>query len=205
MIQNIVFDMGQVLIRWNPRQFTSLLALSEEDAQLVERELFRSVEWVRLDRGTVTEEDAIRSVCRRLPEHLHDSVRQLVTGWWHWPLVPVDGMAELVGELKAMGFGIYLLSNASSRLHEYFHRIPGSEHFDGKVVSADFKLLKPQAQIYHTLYSQFRLNPEECVFIDDVPANIDGAMMTGMQGLVFYGDITRLRKELRDIGIPVAP
>ena len=204
MIKNIVFDMGQVLIHWAPQHFTDLLELSREDASLVQRELFRSVEWVQLDRGTISEENAIASVCRRLPEHLHSSVEQVVTGWWKWPLVPVEGMGALIRELKDMGYGIYLLSNASSRLHEYFHRIPGAECFEGKVVSADWKLLKPQAEIYQTLYSNFRLDPAECVFIDDVPANIDGAMMTGMKGLVFYGDVVRLRRELRSLGIEVS-
>ena len=203
MIKNIVFDMGQVLIHWNPRHFTALLELSAEDTALLERELFRSVEWVQLDRGTISETDAIAAVCRRLPEHLHSCVEQVVTGWWKWPLVPVEGMGALISELKDMGYGIYLLSNASSRLHEYFHRIPGAECFQGKVVSADWKLLKPQAEIYQTLYSTFHLNPAECVFIDDVPANIDGAMMTGMHGMVFYGDVARLRRELRTMGILV--
>ena len=169
----------------------------------MERELFRGVEWVRLDRGTITEECAAVSVCQRLPEHLHEGVRQLVAGWWKWPLVPVDGMAELITELKSKGYGIYLLSNASGRLHEYFHRIPGAEYFDGKVVSADLRLLKPQKEIYDALYAQFHLNPEECVFIDDQPANVDGAMLTGMNGLVFHGDVIRLRRELCALDIPV--
>ena len=204
MIKNIVFDMGQVLIHWTAQQMTSYLDLPEADAMLVERELFRNVEWVQLDRGVISEEDAIASICRRLPEHLHEGVRQLITGWWNWPLVPVAGMAELVRELKSMGYGIYLLSNASSHLHEYFHRIPGAECFEGKVVSGDLKLLKPQAEIFHALYSKFNLNPAECVFIDDAPANAEGAIRTGMQSLVFYGDITRLRKELRAMDIMVS-
>ena len=203
MIRNIIFDMGQVLIHWTPAQMTALLNLPEADARLVERELFRGVEWVRLDRGTITEECAAASVCQRLPEHLHEGVRQLIAGWWKWPLVPVDGMAELIAELKSKGYGIYLLSNASGRLHEYFHRIPGAEYFDGKVVSADLRLLKPQKEIYDALYAQFHLNPEECVFIDDQPANVDGAMLTGMNGLVFHGDVIRLRRELCALGIPL--
>lgn len=204
MIKNIVFDMGQVLIHWTPKQFVSLLKLSEEDTQLVERELFRNVEWVKLDRGTIAEEDAVSSVCQRLPEHLHDGVRQLVTGWWKWPLAPMEGMAELIRELRSLGYGIYLLSNASSRLHEYFHRIPGSECFDGMVVSGDLKLLKPQKEIYHALYTQLDLAPEQCLFVDDMPANVEGAMLTGMNGFVFYGDTARLRRELRTMGIMVS-
>lgn len=204
MIRNIIFDMGQVLIRWTPTQIASLLELPAKDVQLVERELLRSVEWILLDRGTITEADAVESVCARLPEYLHDGVRQLVTGWWNWPLVPVDGMAQLVRELKSMGYGIYLLSNASSRLHEFFNRIPGAECFDGKLVSADHGLLKPQSEIYWTLYAQFALNPAECVFVDDLPSNVDGAMLTGMTGLVFHGDVSRLRRELRALGVGVS-
>lgn len=204
MIRNIIFDMGQVLIRWTPTQIASLLELPAKDVQLVERELLRSVEWILLDRGTITEADAVESVCARLPEYLHDGVRQLVTGWWNWPLVPVDGMAQLVRELKSMGYGIYLLSNASSRLHEFFDRIPGAECFDGKLVSADHGLLKPQSEIYWTLYAQFALNPAECVFVDDLPSNVDGAMLTGMTGLVFHGDVSRLRRELRALGVGVS-
>lgn len=204
MIRNIIFDMGQVLIRWTPTQIASLLELPAKDVQMVERELLRSVEWILLDRGTITEADAVESVCARLPEHLHDGVRQLVTGWWNWPLVPVDGMAQLVRELKSMGYGIYLLSNASSRLHEFFNRIPGAECFDGKLVSADHGLLKPQSEIYWTLYAQFALNPAECVFVDDLPSNVDGAMLTGMTGLVFHGDVSRLRRELRALGVGVS-
>lgn len=204
MIKNIVFDMGQVLIHWTAQQMVSYLELPDADAVLVERELFRNVEWVQLDRGVISEEDAIASICKRLPEHLHQGVRKLITGWWTWPMVPVAGMAELVRELKSMGYGIYLLSNASSHLHEYFHRIPGAECFEGKVVSGDWKLLKPQAEIYHALYSKFNLNPEECVFIDDAPANAEGAIRTGMQSLVFYGDVPRLRKELRAMDIMVS-
>ena len=204
MIKNIVFDMGQVLIHWSPQLMTSYLELPEKDAAMVEKELFRNVEWVQLDHGVISEEDAVCSVCKRLPEHLHDGVQKLVTGWWKWPLVPVAGMAELVRELKAMGYGIYLLSNASSRLHEYFHRIPGAECFEGKVVSADLKLLKPQAEIFHALYQKFDLNPAECVFIDDAPANAEGAIMTGMQSIVFHGDAARLRQELRALEIMVS-
>ena len=117
--------------------------------------------------------------------------------------MPVPGMAELVRELRALGYGIYLLSNASSALNLYFERIPGSECFDGKLVSADVKLMKPFPEIYELLYSRFGLNPEECWFVDDNAANIEIARMTGMNGSVFYDDVARLRRELQAQGIPV--
>lgn len=205
MIRNIIFDMGQVLIRWHPELLIAHLGLPEDDRKLVIREVFHSVEWVRLDRGTISEEDAAASICRRLPACLHAGAETLVKDWWKRPLVPMPGMAELVGELKANGYGIYLLSNASLRLREYFHRIPGSEHFDGLMVSAEQKLLKPQHEIYTRLFEAFSLKPEECFFIDDAPVNIEGALQAGMPGAIFRGDVTALRRELRENGIRCNP
>lgn len=204
MIRNIVFDMGQVLIRWVPEQFTDALAIPEEDRALLNREVFRNVEWVRLDRGTIAPETAVASVCARLPLRLHDHARTLVTDWWRFPLIPMPGMAALVRELKAAGYGIYLLSNANLELRENFSRIPGSECFDGLLVSSEEKCLKPHPEIYRLLLARFSLEPEECFFVDDAPANVEGALTVGISGAVFHGDVGRLRRELRRAGVTVA-
>lgn len=196
MIKNIIFDMGQVMIRWQPALLIEHLNLSEEEQNLIFREVFQSVEWVQLDRGTISEADAAEAMCRRLPEKLHPAAQTMVKDWWKRPLVPMPGMAELAGELKGKEYGVYLLSNASIRLREYFHRIPGSEHFDGVLVSAEHKLLKPQHEIYETLFATFSLKPEECFFVDDAVVNIEGALVCGMEGFVFRGDADALRKEL---------
>lgn len=203
-IDTIVFDMGQVLIHWQPLALIAHMNLTEKQQELLLTELFQSVEWVQSDHGTIALEQIVTQVCRRLPEDLHPAVKELVLGWWRRPLVPMEGMAELIRELKEKGYKIYLLSNASVDLRKYFHRIPGSEYFDGLMVSAEERLLKPQHEIYHTLYSRFRLEPGRCLFIDDSPANIEGAMCTGMDGLIFRGDAARLRRELRQRGIDVA-
>ena len=204
MIRNVVFDMGQVLIRWRPAVLTQRLGLSEEDDALLTRELFQNVEWVMLDRGVITPEEVTRRVCARLPERLHGTVARLTSSWWEIYLDPVPGMAELVGQLKAAGCGIYLLSNASVALRTYFPRIPGSAYFDGIMVSAEEKLVKPQPEIFRLLCDRFRLNPAECVFVDDSPANVESAILTGMDGLVFFGDAQRLRRELTEKGVPLS-
>lgn len=203
-IDTIVFDMGQVLIHWQPLALIAHMDLTEKQKELLVTELFQSVEWVQSDHGTISLEQIVTQVCRRLPEDLHPAVEELVLGWWRRPLVPMEGMAELIRELKEKGYKIYLLSNASVDLRKYFHRIPGSEYFDGLMVSAEERLLKPQHEIYHTLYSRFRLEPGRCLFIDDSPANIEGALCTGMEGIIFRGDAARLRRELGQRGIDVA-
>ena len=203
MIQNIVFDMGQVLIYFTPAEFIRRLGIEGEDAKLLLKEVFARVEWVQFDRGTLSEEETAESVCKRLPERLHEPAWELVCHWWQRPLIPIKGMAELMEELKGMGYRLYLLSNANRRLREYLPRIPGSQYLDGLVVSAEEKLLKPQAEIYHVLYDRYDLKPEECYFIDDSPLNVEGALCTGMRGSVFDGDVERLRRELGAAGVPV--
>lgn len=201
MIKNIIFDMGQVLICWDPEKMIASYDLTDQQMKMLNTELFKSVEWIQQDRGIISEERVAAQVCARLPRELHEPVKTLVYGWHQRHLTPMPGMAELVRELKGKGYSIYLLSNASLALREYFGRIPGSECFDGLMVSAEEKLLKPQHEIYELLYERFSLNPAECWFIDDSPANIEGAILTGMQGTIFRADVQRLRLELAAAGI----
>ena len=202
MIKNIVFDMGNVIIRFDPELFMLRLGLAEEDRRLLKRELFVSLEWSRMDRGSLTDEEAAEIVCRRVPERLHDAVRRLV-GMWDRPILPVEGMYELVEELRGMGYGIYLLSNASFRQHDYWPRVPASKFFDGTLISADVKLVKPQPEIYRLLCDKFSLLPEECVFIDDSTSNAEGAYFCGINALVFHGDAHEMRLKLNELGVKV--
>ena len=202
MIKNILFDMGQVLIRFDQQYFIHRFGIEGDDVSLLMRELFRSVEWVQMDRGSLREEDAFRSISQRLPERLHDVAWKLIC-MWDRPILEIDGMYDLVAELKSMGYGIYLLSNASVRQHDYWPRIPASRFFDGKLISADHHVIKPQMEIYRLCLEIFGLQAEECFFIDDAPANIEGALCCGIAGAVFHGDAKLLRSQLRAAGIPV--
>ena len=130
MIRHIVFDMGQVLVNFNIGLFTDRLRLSEADAALIRREVLTTVEWVRMDRGTISDDDALARMQARLPQHLHGTAEYLVRRW-NDPIVPVEGMADVARDLKNAGYDLYLLSNASTRQHTYWHDIPGSECFSG--------------------------------------------------------------------------
>ena len=202
MIKNILFDMGQVLIRFDRDYFMTRLGVSEEDRPLLMREIFLSVEWVQMDRGTLCEAEAFCKIAPRLPERLHDAAKKLIE-MWDRPILEIEGMYELVEELKTMGYGIYLLSNASIRQHEYWPKIPGWQFFDGKVISADEKIMKPHPDYYRIALERFGLKPEKCFFIDDVPANIEGALFCGISGAVFHKDVSLLRSQLRAAGVTV--
>lgn len=204
MIRNIIFDMGGVLLRFEPDHFVARLGISGKDADLLKREVFRSADWVRMDRGTLTDEEGTERICRRLPEHLHAAARELICRWEHPEILPMEGMAVLIGELKHAGYGIYLLSNAFTRQHEYWPRVPGSEHFDDTFISADVKLVKPQREIYEMALQKFGVKAEECLFIDDLPSNIEMGENCGICGVVFHGDVSILRADLRRAGINVS-
>ncbi|SFR74239.1 putative hydrolase of the HAD superfamily [[Clostridium] aminophilum] len=203
-IRNIVFDMGRTLIDWNPEKIAEAAGVPEDETERFVRETFCGYEWTAADRGILSDDDVVAAACRRLPEHLHENVRTAVTGWWNLWSPKIPGMEELVRELKKNGYRIYLLSNASSHVHEFFDRLPASDCFDGKFISADWKLMKPSHEIYEAFCAHFGLVPKESLFVDDAPWNIEGAIITGMQGIVFYGDAKRLRREMRERGIAVA-
>ena len=202
MIKNILFDMGQVLIRFDQKFFIQRLGIEDADMELLLREVYRSVEWVQMDRGSLREEEAFERIRARLPERLHDAAWKLVI-MWDRPILEIDGMYELVEELKELGYRVYLLSNASVRQHEYWPRIPASKFCDGKLISADVHVINPQPEIYRLCLEKFNLKAEECFFIDDAPANIEGALQCGIPGAVFHGDAALLRRPLRAAGGPV--
>jgi putative hydrolase of the HAD superfamily len=203
MIRNIVFDMGGVLIQFDRAYFIRKLGVAAEDETILYNEVFRSLEWARLDRGSITEAEAIATMCDRLPQRLHRAVADLVTKW-DQPIVPMEGMTELAEELKQAGYGVYLLSNATLRQREYWPRVPASRFFDGTLISADVKLVKPQPEIYALLCRTFGLTPSECFMIDDVPQNIEGAVEAGMSGFVFNENVPALREALKKAGVRLA-
>ncbi len=203
MIRNIVFDMGGVLIDFNPELFMDKEGITaEEDRTMIRKELFRSVEWALMDMGQMTEEDVEPRVLARVPERLRSHVSHLLKHWSDDRRM-IKGMEDLVHQLKEAGYGIYLLSNASVDQPNYWKRLPVSQYFDGTLVSAFVKRVKPMDEIYHLFIDRFHLIPEECIFIDDFPMNVAGAIMNGWNGIVFYGDAEELRGKLAGFGVRI--
>ena len=200
MINNIVFDMGQVIIRFEPRTFIERYTISEEDKNLLEKEVFHSVEWIGMDHGVVTADEAVESVCKRIPDHLQTIASDLIHRWFE-PLLLVDGMDEIIRGLKRKGYRIWLLSNAAENQPGYWAKVPVSECFDGTLISYEVRLLKPDPAIYRCFTKKFDLKPDECLFIDDNPMNVEGAVYCGWKGIVFHGDTGELIRKMAELGI----
>ena len=110
-------------------------------------------------------------------------------------------MEELIKELKDIGYKIYLLSNTSKAFYKFKELFPVIKHFDGTFISADYGVLKPDKRIFRLFCEKFSVLPSECVFIDDMPANVKSATEEGFAGIWFKGDAEELKKEFARLGI----
>ncbi len=190
-MKNIIFDMGNVLLTYDPEVCLNHIVEKEEDRALIRRELFEGPEWVQGDLGELTDEERFNGVSKRVPERLHEELRRC-TVEWDMCMYPVKQAREFCDYLKKSGFGIYVLSNASSSFYRYFPRFAPFDYFDGIVVSCDIHIIKPDIRIYQHLLKKYNLRADECFFIDDLEANIEGAKNAGIDGAVFEGDFWRL-------------
>lgn len=194
---NLVFDMGGVLMYYDPESFMDIAGITDpEERRLIRNEVFRAPEWVMMDRGLYTAEDAEPYMLANLPQRLHPLARHMLYDWWKPGLKPMEGMYELVKELKDKGYPLYLLSNAGFCQPEYWKKLPVSTLIDAVFLSCDAKLVKPMKEIYDAFTAHFGLEARECLFIDDSPVNVEGAIFAGWQGIVFNGSADELRQKL---------
>ncbi|MEI5993525.1 HAD family hydrolase [Candidatus Enterococcus mansonii] len=200
MIKNIVFDMGNVLLRYKPAEFIKTFTDNEEYQTILLKEIFHSMEWIQYDRGTITKEELGMKVCKRVPEALNEMVSKILLHW-HEEIKPIVEMEPVIKQLKEKGYQVYLLSNASSDYYTFCKKVPAIAYFDGVFISSDWKLIKPEAEIYRAFYSHFQLVPSECYFVDDLPINIESAANTGMPGCVFHGELAELLANFEKAGI----
>jgi len=202
MIRQIVFDMGNVLLRFDTLGAAAAHADSPADAELLRRMTIESPWWSAMDRGG-DEKDVLRGMLPDLPERLHPNAKALMEDWDGF-LFPIANMVDLAEELVGKGYGLYLLSNTPWRFRKFRVKLPVLERFRGLVLSCEEGLLKPDPALYHRLFDRYGLAPEECFFIDDNSPNIECARYLGMAAHRFSGDVAALRRDLREKGVDVA-
>lgn len=193
MIKNVILDMGNVLLDYNPELPLDMFCDCEEAKDIIRNELFRGPEWVMGDRGDIPDQARFELIKNRVPEKYWDALKKCCDQW-HLFLKPIAGAAEFCEFVREQGLGIYVLSNASDAFYVYFPKFLPLDYFDGVVVSADIHMLKPDTEIYTYLTEKYRLEPSECLFIDDMPQNVQGAKQAGLQAVRFENDYMPIRQ-----------
>lgn len=198
-IKNVVFDVGNVIVRWSPLEITRLTFGELDDLETQARSIFQSTIWLDLNKGFLTESEAKLRYQQELDlsplecDRLFYYVKQTQ--------ILLHGSVELIERVKRSGYGVYALTDNVVEIVEYLKSTYQFwPLFDGAAVSAELGMLKPQPEIYQALLSNNSLDASDTVFIDDMPSNVEGAKAVGMAGIQF-SDVSQCERELLALGI----
>lgn len=178
-MKNIVFDLGGVLFARDKSKCTPELLEFFSFLRAPRMPLF----WEEYDRGTSTLEEVTATISEMTgrPVETCAAVLRLAVDLQE----PVKPTERLVGDLKAAGYRLYVLSNMSREFIDFLRRFPVYGLFDGEVVSCEEGVVKPEPEIYRRLLGRYGLDPAQTLFIDDRPANIAAAAALGIRGQLF--------------------
>ena len=201
MIKNIIFDLGNVLVKYSPENFLNKYVKKENQEDFIIN-IFKSKDWLELDRGTLSYEDAIEVFTKRVPEE-KESIEKLFRENISSCISPIEENVEIMRKLKNNGYNVYILSNFHQPAFEYIRESwDFIREFNGDVVSCYYHYIKPEREIYETLLNKYNLTPSETIFIDDVDTNINGAKELGIGG-IHLPDYKILSELLKKNGIEI--
>ena len=194
MIKNFVFDLGQVLINFQPEAYLRRLFPGHPQLKLVQKAVFGSSEWLMLDRGVIDQEEAELRLINQYP-HLKEEISITLAGWFMM-LTPIEANVALLPALKERGYGLFVISNFHEDAFAHIEaKYDWLKLFDGLVISYQHQVLKPEPRIYRELLEGYQLLGNECLFIDDVTANIEGARRMGLEAIL-YQSADQLSRDL---------
>jgi 2-haloacid dehalogenase len=196
----VVFDLGGVLIDWNPRHLYRKVFAGDENAMEAFLADVCTVEWnERQDAGRSFADAAAELLPRHadkvdLIEAFSRRFDEMITG-------AIAGTVDILADLKRAGVPRYALTNWSAETFPpQRNRFPFLSWFDGIVVSGEEGVIKPDPRIFRVLLDRYRIAPEEAVFIDDNPGNAAAASALGIHGIHFRSP-QLLRDELKLLGL----
>ena len=200
-IDTVVFDLGNVLISFNPRWLYRKLLPDEASSDRFFSETGFDAWNARMDAG-LSFAEGIAAQSARFPQY-----RSLFEAFFErWSEAVGDVIPEsleLLQTLRKNGIRTYALTNFSSENYPLAsQRFPFINDFDGSIVSGHEGVCKPDPAIYALLFERYSITPERAVFIDDKPENVEAARRLGMHGIHFT-DPQALPSALRALGLPV--
>jgi putative hydrolase of the HAD superfamily len=183
--KSVVFDVGNVLLSWDTRSLLREHLPAGVDPEPYRTSIFDHPDWIDLDRGTLDEEEALLRFRERTGAPV-ELLQRLVHAS-KASLTPMPESVAFLEELHRGGdVGLYVLSNMSHATWDYLKpRHDFWRRFQGIVISAQVRLVKPDPAIYRHLLEQWRLDAGETVFLDDRPENVAGARAVGLQAHLF--------------------
>ena len=194
-IRNVVFDVGGVLLEWNPASTIAELYPDKATQAVIRQQMFEHADWHEFDRGTLSYEAAVEHFAKQTGRS-PDETRTLIHATRE-SLRPIAGSLQLVDELAAAGVHLYLLSNMPVSTFDYLvqhHKF--FAHFKHLVISGAILLVKPEPAIYKHLVEKTGIVPAESVFIDDLLKNVIAAQECGFHAIQFTG-LASCREQLR--------
>ncbi len=199
MIKNVIFDIGNVLMSFDGKNYGATYFKDKAMAKLLQEAINSFRLWDRCDKGDREVEEVIEEFSKTVKGH-EDMAREAVYASLDFVL-HVDYAIPWINELHTAGYKVYFLSNYNKYLRdkkpEILDFIP---YMDGGVFSCDVQLLKPDRRIYEALLDKYNLAAEECIFLDDREENIAGGCALGMAGIVVesyeqaYSELKRILK-----------
>lgn len=194
MKKNLIFDVGGVLIgyRWKEMLMDDF-GLSDEKAEEIGTKIFNDPIWPDFDRGNVHIDSLVEHYCGLYPED-SDIFRRFFYG--------NDKMAtereavwKKMEDLKKKGYNIYILSNYSEYLFKkHTDAMPFRGILDGGIVSYQTGVIKPEAEIYTNLLEKYDLDPKDCMFFDDIAANVEAARSIGIDSRMITSEESLLKE-----------
>ena len=179
---DIILDMGNVLLEWNKDKILRGVVKTEKDYMILDKAIFQSGLWERLDLGTLTREDLVLKVVSMIGSIYQEKVQEVV---WNWPsyIEIYTEVFPLLVRLKEKGHRIFVLSNTSPVFYELLEEqlSPLNEILDGFVLSCDIKAIKPDPKIFEEILHKYELDPANCIFLDDVKDNTKMAESLGIK------------------------
>ena len=193
-VRNVIFDLGGVLLDWNPDKIASRFESEPEPRQRLKEALFCHADWQLFDRGTFSEAVLIERVRTRTGRHtaeisaIIDAVRE--------SLDEKPDTVKLLRALHQRGTDLFCLSNMPMSIYDHLRRRHVFwDAFRGIVISGEVRMMKPEPEVFAHLLEKYELRPEETVFVDDLSANVDAARRVGLHGILFK-DAAQCRSEL---------
>ncbi len=188
--KNIVFDFGNVIGKFDGKYILHQFCTNNADYEILSSVVFAN--WSELDKGTIDYDENAKHAVSLVPGHLKAAVHKFFREWPKY-VEPLENTLSFIDELYENDVPMYLLSNAPTYFADQAVHYDMLKKFRGIVFSAPIKMAKPDPSIYRYLFETFSLDPRECFFIDDLEKNIAAGKTLGMDGLVFTGDIDRVK------------